>query len=154
MQKAIRFVGELIPGFVLALAIATVAYFTAQIQVGENVHGAVTIDSIHRRVGNRTVHRHGDKRDLEAHKDVRQGSEIHVEKGAQVRDNTAGRIDVHARYTQRGRAVAYRNGVYAAYLLGGGYFIGKALGWTGSCLTSYRRARAYAAALQSRPSRP
>lgn len=29
MQKAIRFVGELIPGFVLALAIATVAYFTA-----------------------------------------------------------------------------------------------------------------------------
>ena len=27
MQKAIRFVGELIPGFVLALAIATVAYF-------------------------------------------------------------------------------------------------------------------------------
>ena len=45
MQKAIRFVGELIPGFVLALAIATVAYFTAQIQVGENVHGAVTIGS-------------------------------------------------------------------------------------------------------------
>ena len=45
MQKAIRFVGELIPGFVLALAIATVAYFTAQIQVGENVHGKVTIGS-------------------------------------------------------------------------------------------------------------
>lgn len=45
MQKAIRFVGELIPGFVLALAVATVAYFTAQIQVGENVHGAVTIGS-------------------------------------------------------------------------------------------------------------